>query len=233
MSPENEKSRPGTRATGKSNAVGVAVSREPVDRRAAGVPETEKPRALVERLPRCVVERRAEPLGAAALANREEKRVSAAREQAGERRLDRGGLEVERGDVPLEMIDRDERDATRPRECLRGRDADEERSDQTRALGDRDALDLVERYVGDAEGVADDRPDELEVPPRRDLGHDAAEPRVEVCLRRNDGRQHDAVLGHDGGGGLVARRLDPEDHDACSDGAGSRHMMSASSRLSV
>ena len=71
------------------------------------------------------------------------------------------------------------------------------------------------------------------MPPRGDLGHDAAEARVQVGLRRHDGREHAAVVRHDGRSGLVARRLDAEDHDACSDGVGSRHMMSASSRLSV
>ena len=45
--------------------------------------------------------------------------------------------------------------------------------------------------------------------------------------------EHAPVVGDDGGCGLVAGRLDAEDHDARSDDAGSRHMISASSRLSV
>ena len=143
------------------------------------------------------------------------------------------GLEVERRDVPLEVIHGDERHPARPRESLGGRDADEERTDEPGTLGHRDSLDLVERSVRRGERVAHDGRDELEVPARRDLRHDSAEAGVEIGLRRHDRRQHASVVSHDGGGGLVARRLDPEDHDACSDGAGSRHMMTASSRLSV
>ena len=67
--------------------------------------------------------------------------MPAAREEARERRLDGCGFEVERRDVPVEVIDGDERQAARPRERLRGRDADEERADEPRALRDRDALD--------------------------------------------------------------------------------------------
>ena len=110
---------------------------------------------------------------------------------------------------------------------------DEERADESRPLRHRDPLDAVELHVGVVERRAYDGRDELEVAPRCDLGNDASEARVKLCLRRHDGRQHSTVVGHDRGRRLVARRLDAEDHDACSDGAGSRHMMSASSRLSV
>ena len=67
----------------------IAVLREPVDRGTARVAEPEEPRALVERLACGVVERRAEPLRPAALAHGEQERVTAAGEQAEERRLER------------------------------------------------------------------------------------------------------------------------------------------------
>ena len=134
----------------------VPVLREPVDRRTARIAEPEESSSLVERLARCVVESRAEPLGAAALVHGEEQRVPPAREQARERRLDGRGLEVERRDVPLEVIHRDERQPSGPREGLGGRDADEERADQPGALGDRDSLDLVERSLGFSKCVPHD-----------------------------------------------------------------------------
>ena len=70
--------------------------------------------------------------------------MAAAREQARERRLERVGLEVERRDVPLEVIDRDERQPARPRDRLRGRQADEQRTHEPRALRHADAVDVVE-----------------------------------------------------------------------------------------
>ena len=59
--------------------------------------------------------------------------------------------------------------------------------------------------------LADDRVDLLHVGPARDLGHDATEPGVEVDLARDHRRQHVPAVGDDGGGGLVARGLDPQD----------------------
>ena len=158
--------------------------------------------------------------------------MPAAREQAEERRLERVGLEVERRDVTVQVVDRRERQPARPRERLRRGDADEQRADQPGPARDGDELDVVERRAGVAERLPHDRQDELQVPPRRDLGHDAAEPRVQVRLRGDDVGADLSVARDERGRRLVARRLDPEDH-ATRCGCGSRHMISASSRLSV
>ena len=85
------------------------------------------------------------------------------------------------------------------------------------------------------ERLAEHRDDVLEVVPRGDLGHDAAEAGVQLRLRGDDARGDLPVLGDERGGGLVAGGLEPEDHSAASSSAapGSRHMISASSRLSV
>ena len=135
--------------------------------------------------------------------------------------------------MPLEVIHGDERQAARPRNRLRCREADEERADQTWALRDGNALDVVERLAGRRERLANDRRHELEMATGCDLGDDTAEARVEVGLRRHDRREHAAFGCDQSRSSLVARRLDPEDHEACSVLSGSRHMMSASSRLSV
>jgi hypothetical protein len=159
----------------------------------------------------------------------QEHRVPAARQEAEKRRLERVRLEVERRDVAVEMVDRDERQAARPRDRLRRGEADEERADQPRALRHGDAIDLLERRVRLRERLADDGRHELEVPSRRDLRHDSAVASVQLGLRGDDVRADLAFVRDERRGGLVARRLDPEDQRP----TGSFHMMSASSRLSV
>ncbi len=132
----------------------------------------------------------------------------------------------------MQMVDRGERQPVRPRERLRGGDADEQRADEPRAARDADELEPVERCVRVGERLADDGHHELEMPPRRDLGHDAAEARVQVGLRGDDVREDLAVTRYDGGRRFVARSLQRKDH-ATDCACGSRHMISASSRLSV
>ena len=118
----------------------------------------------------------------------EQQGVAAAREQAQERRLDRVGPEEERRDVAVQVVDGRERQAARPGQRLRGRDADEQCADEPGALRDRDRVDVVERRSRLAERLAHDRDDELEMPPRRDLGDDAAVAGVQVGLRGDDVR---------------------------------------------
>ncbi len=103
---------------------------------------------------------------------------------------------------------------------------DEQRADQTGPRGDGDRIDLVP-----VERLGDDRGDQLEVSAARDLRHDAAEARVQLRLARDDVRDDLAVVVDDGRGRLVAARLDAEDHAV--GWRASRHMISASSRLSV
>lgn len=96
-----------------------------------------------------------------------------------------------------------------------------------------DTLDVVERAVGPGECFSDDRKNELEVMSRGDLGNDASESSMELRLRGDDGGEHRTALGDERSSRLVAGRLDSENQEAFSDGVGSRHMIRASSRLSV
>ena len=96
----------------------VAVRGQPVERGAARVAETEQACALVERLAGGVVDRRPHRAVATAVADVEEQRMAAGREQAEERRLERFRLEVERRDVPVQVVDRCERQASPPRQRL-------------------------------------------------------------------------------------------------------------------
>ena len=65
-----------------------------------------------------------------------------AREQTEERRIEGIGLEVERCDVPLEMVHGHEWTPTRPGDCLRRRETDEQSAHEAGALCDRDPLDF-------------------------------------------------------------------------------------------
>jgi hypothetical protein len=165
--------------------------------------------------------------------------VPAAREEARERRLERLGLEVQRRDVPAEMVDRDERKPARPREPFRNGETHEQRADEAGPLRHADPRDVVEGRSRLVERGCDDRRDELEMPARRDLGDDPAVPGMEVCLRRHDGGEDPPVVAHERGRRLVAGGLDPEDDLAhapvafSSAWSASRHMINASSRLSV
>ena len=90
--------------------------------------------------------------------------MAAAREQAGERRLERGRLEEERRDVAVQVVDRHEREPAGPREGLRRRKTDEQRADQPGAGSDRDGVDVAEGRSRLVQRVPDHRCDELEVP---------------------------------------------------------------------
>ena len=162
--------------------------------------------------------------------DRRQQRVAAGRQEHQERRLDRIRLEVERGDVAVQVVDGDQRQPAREGKRLRRREADEERADQPWPLGDGHRPDVVQGHARVGERALHRGHDQLQVPARRDLRDDAAVRRVQRRLRADDAREDDAVRRHDRGGGLVARRLDAEDHTG---GSASFHMMSASSRLSV
>jgi hypothetical protein len=138
----------------------------------------------------------------------------------------RGRFQKEGGDVTVQVVDRREGEPKRPRERLRRREPDEERADQPRPSLDSDALDV--RQLGErlAERLADHRCHELEVSARRDLGHDAPVRCMQLRLGRHHVCQDRALRVDDRGGGLVAGGLEGEDHP-------SRHMIRASSRLSV
>jgi hypothetical protein len=192
--------------------VRVALLREALQRGAAGEREAEQAGALVEGLPRRVVERAAEDLEARVVGHVDQQRVPAGGDEAEEGRLERAVPEVQevRGDVALEVVDGRERQAARRGDPLRRGDADEQRAGEAGALRDGDELDVVEGRARARERVVDDDVREVEVVARGDLGHDAAV-RVVDALGGHDVGPHLAVAGHDGGAGVVAAGLDPED----------------------
>ena len=138
--------------------------------------------------------------------------MPAAREQAEERRLDGLGQQVKRGDVAVEVIDRDQRQPVRPGEGLRRREADEQRADEARALRDGYGIEALEFCARFRQCLPQHRDDELEVAPRGDLRNDTAEASVQLRLRRDDVRENLALVRDDRRSRLVTRSLERQDH---------------------
>ncbi len=214
-------------------ACGIAVARDELERGTPGVTQPEQARALVERLARRVVARAPEPYRRGVVGHVEHERVPAGGQQAREWRSQRERREPQGGHVAEQVVDGHERQAAPVGQGLGRREPDEQGADQAGALRHGDGVDIGERRIRLAERGLDDGHDQLEVAPRGDLGHDAAEARVQVGLRRANCAVDGAVPAHDGGAGVVAGGLDREDHRPERPLGGSRHMINASSRLSV
>ena len=216
MSPENEKSRPGHARDREVVGRRVAVAREPVELAAARVAEPEQPRALVEGLAGGVVERRAEHVLVGVARGR---RCSSVCPPLASRQRNGGSsgvrLEVERGDVPVEVVDRHERQPPRPGDRLRRGEPDEQRADQARALRDRDAVDVVERRAR-LRRAPRARRARSSSRCRRDATSGTTPP-YRACRSACDATTFARIspsVGDERRRRLVARRLDPEDHAA-------------------
>ena len=225
LRPENEKSkrcrsrsRREVSPRGKSMATLLPDARLAVDVRATGERQPEQPGHLVERLPRRVVDGRAQRRHAGGhVLDPQQAGVAAADQHRQHRLRQRTVLELVDGDVRGEVVDAVERLAEPDRERLGGRDTDEQRAGQAGSAGDGDRVDVVRRDAGRLAGPLDGRDHRLEVRPAGDLGHDAAEPGVLVDAARDRvGQQR--VAADDPDAGLVAGGLDAEDERFVSHG---------------
>ena len=140
--------------------------------------------------------------------------MSAAREQTEKRWFERVRLEIERGDVPVKVIDRRERQPPGPGDRLRRGNPDEQGADQTGTGGHSDELDIVELRVRFAQRLSDDGRDQLEVAARRNLRDDTPVLCVQFRLGRNDVGEDRSVRRDQRGGCLVARSLQAENQGA-------------------
>ena len=186
----------------------VAARRQLVELPAARVAEAEQPGAFVEGLAGRVVHGPGGDAVAHALLDDGQQRVPAAGDEAHEGRFD--AQRVVRGDVPLEVVHRDQGQSAAVGERLRRRQADEQGADQARALGRGDGAEVVPAHAGLGHGLSDDLVDELGVATRRHLRHHAAELGVQLVLRGDD-RREDLGPAHDRGAGVVAGGLHGED----------------------
>ncbi len=199
----------------------VSAGSELADHGAAGVSQAERLGHLVEGLPHRVVDGGAENLVVAPRAHVHEHGVAAGDEARHEGRLQAGRLEEVGHEVALEVVHGNERQVSGRAEALGEGDAHHERTHEARPRRHADGREVGRRQRVDAEvgarlreGLLKDADDGLGVLAAGDLGHDAAEARVEVDLGGHDARAHDAVgVGH-GHGRLVAGGLDGEDERA-------------------
>jgi hypothetical protein len=129
--------------------------------------------------------------------------------KAGRLCFEEGGV-----DVPFQMIHAHEGQAAGIGDRLGHGAPDQETADQSRPLGDREPVELGQAQAGDLERPPHDRPHDLEMPPRRQLGHDTAIRRMDVVLGGHDARQHLATAVEHRGGRLITGGLDAEDDHA-------------------
>ena len=199
--------------------VRISRARESIDHDAARITKAEQLGALVERLARGVVARRAELDDLAAIDHAHQRCMAARNDQREVRHRRLLGLEKDRRQMALEVMHADERHPGDPRDRLRRLQPDEQRADEPGRIRHRDAVDFGERASGAFERGLHDGHDVQDVRARCELRHDAAVTLVDLVLRRDHIRAHDASIVDDRRGGLVARALEPEHakrHGGCS-----------------
>ncbi len=206
-----------------------------VDLWTAGIPEPQPPRHLVVRFAGRVVDRFTEYHVLAGSALEHDQTVATGHEQGHEWPLQIRALQKRCEEMALEMVYPDERDA--PGECvgLRGRQSDQQGSDQSRATRHRDPEDLwIERVqTGLGEGPANDGADGGDVGATGQFRHDPAKGPVLVNRRLDHRGMHVELLVDDGRRRFVTTGLDSEDksHQSSVDGGSSESDWRSAQRM--
>src|SRR5207248_6892557 len=164
------------RGTGsrKADRPRIAGRGQRVDRRAAGERQTENARALVEGLPRRVIDRPADHRDAAVLLPSDQVAVTAGHDQSEDRWPEIRLLEQGGEDMGGQMTDADHRQFARPRDRLSEVDADQKAADQAWPPGYGDAIDLLPAGTRVLQRALDHRHQRLEMRARGNLRHDSA-----------------------------------------------------------
>ena len=211
LSPANEKAvSPGIGAR-EAHRGGIAFAGQPVDRRAARIPEAEVARHLVERLARGVVDGLADHPVAPVVLHDHRHGVATRHDEHRERRHEVGVFEPRRVQVRLEVVHAHVGQVGREREPLGRGHAHEQRAGEAGPVARGHRVEVAQLDARLDQRFRDHRRDELHVGAAGDLGHHAAEARVQVDLARHHRRAHGPTVLDHRGRGLVARRLDAED----------------------
>ena len=99
----------------------------------------------------------------------------------------------------------------RPREGLGGRQSDQQRPHQPRAMGHGDRIQIRQPQPGLLQCLAEHREDVLDVRAAGDLRHNAAILGVNLHLRGDDAGAHVMPIHHDRRRCFVTRRFNSED----------------------
>jgi hypothetical protein len=180
-----------------------------IDDRTAGISKAQEFRDFVVGFAGSVVARFAEEPVLANDANFEEMRVAAAYDQSDGGQRNRRMFEQNRVNVSFDMMDRDQGDLAGEAEGLGVCDTDKERTDKAGAGGDRDGRKTAKRNARLLQSLVNNRADSAQVFARGELGNDPAILCVNVELGSDDARANAATIFDNGGGGFVARTLDP------------------------
>ena len=190
----------------------IALGREPLDRRAARIPQAQERRHLVERLAGGVIAGRAQQAVASPGGNVEQQRMPARHEQRDERRCQVRVLHERGEEVPFHMMNADQLAVPGVRQRLGVDHTHQQRPDQPRALGYGDGVHGAPADAGLGEGAVHHRRQRRQMGATRELRHHAPEHPVHVLRQDHEPSElGTATLAYQHGGrGLVARRLDPE-----------------------
>ncbi len=190
-----------------------ALHGELFDRRPGRIVETEQCAHLVVRLPGRIVERLSQQAIAAPVLHVEQEGMSAAHQKRDEGRREVGRFQRRCEEMAFEVMDPDHWLAQPVREPLAVHETHQERPDQARPGGDRDAIQLGEPDTGLGQGALDHRPDGAKMLPAGELGNDPAEHSVDI-LRENDQTTEGGAIAFDaenGSRGFVAAGFQSED----------------------
>ncbi len=195
----------------------IAVLRQPVDPRPAGIAQAEQLGYFVEGLARRVVQRLAHVAivpDADAFFRKVQMRVPAGDDQRQQRsgngvmllaRLQQHGM-----DVTFQVVDRNQGLVERKGQPFGVQDADQQRARQSWAFSYGDGIKLVERDAGLFERGAHHGDDILQMLPRGQLRHHAAIARMGAYLRCHHIGQHARTRLDHGCRGLVAGAFNAE-----------------------
>src|SRR6266566_401418 len=143
--------------------------------------------------------------------------MTAGDQESGERRDGIAVLERRREQVPLHVMDSQQRNVLREREGLPVTHSNQQRTYQSGGVGDGDRVETFEARARFFDRALDYRHDAREVGARRDLGHDAAKDAMDILRQDHQRLLGDIVAGslEHGSGCLVARSLDSQNarHD--------------------
>ena len=184
--------------------VRVALPGQLVEQWPARIGDRQHARGLVERFARRVVKRVAQQAVFAVIGHFHDVRMPAACDKADERRLQIGVRDIVGADMPLDVVNRNQRQVRAVGQRLGAADAYQQCADQAGTVGNGDCVQIGKPHIRIVQRALHNRVACLDVLTRRDFRHYAAVERMRFHLRGDDVGEHRASVLDDGGSRLVA-----------------------------
>ena len=189
---------------GKCDRMGISLSGSLVDFGASGIAQADFPRHLVKSLSRRVVLCLSQNLIFTVIADKNQMRVSAGDYQAGKRRLQCRFRDIIRADMSLDMVHTDQRYSGREAQSLGGGDTDQQGTDQSGPIGDRDGIQILQSLSGLLQPLPDHLRDSLGMLSGGYFRHDTPVQSMDIDLGGNHVGKDLAPVDHDRGSCLIA-----------------------------